>query len=86
MSWKYYPKEFSSYEEYVEYLKEKGLALEAPEADSRPRKGLVDIEKACEWLENNMHDYFDGDNEFAVCDCFLTKENFIEEFRKAMEE
>lgn len=31
MSWKYYPKEFSSYDEYVEYLKEKGFALEAPE-------------------------------------------------------
>lgn len=31
MSWEYYPKEFSSYEEYVKYLKEKGFALEAPE-------------------------------------------------------
>lgn len=30
MSWEYYPKEFSSYEEYVKYLKEKGFALEAP--------------------------------------------------------
>lgn len=27
----YYPDRFSSYEEYVKYLKEKGLALEAPE-------------------------------------------------------
>ena len=31
MSWKYYPKEFSSYKEYVKYLKKKGLALSAPE-------------------------------------------------------
>ena len=31
MSWDYYPKEFSSYEEYVKYLKEKGFALEAPD-------------------------------------------------------
>jgi hypothetical protein len=30
MSLKYYPKEFSSYEEYVKYLKEKGLALDVP--------------------------------------------------------
>ena len=44
------------------------------------------LEKACEWLENNMFDYFDGGNEFAVCDCFLTKENFIEQFKNAMEE
>lgn len=29
--YKYFPSEFSSYEDYVEYLKEKGLALEAPE-------------------------------------------------------
>lgn len=31
MSWYFYPEDrFSSYEEYVKYLKEKGLALEAP--------------------------------------------------------
>jgi len=29
MSYKYFPIEFSSYEEYIKYLKEKGLALEA---------------------------------------------------------
>lgn len=32
LSWNFYPDDrFSSYEEYVKYLKEKGLALEAPE-------------------------------------------------------
>ena len=30
-SWNFYPENFSSYEEYVDYLKEKGLAFEAPE-------------------------------------------------------
>ena len=30
-SWHFYPDNFSSYEDYVKYLKEKGLALEAPE-------------------------------------------------------
>ena len=30
-SWNYYPKEFSSYEEYVSYLKDNGLAYEVPE-------------------------------------------------------
>lgn len=29
--WHFYPDNFSSYEDYVKYLKEKGLALEAPE-------------------------------------------------------
>lgn len=28
-------------------------------ADSRPRKGLVDIEKACEWLKDNANEYLD---------------------------
>ena len=31
MSYKYFPIEFSSYEDYVKYLKEKGLAIEAQE-------------------------------------------------------
>lgn len=31
MSSKYYPKEFSSYEEYVKHLKEKRLTLEGKE-------------------------------------------------------
>lgn len=30
MSWYYYPNNFSSYEEYVKYLIEKGFAFEAP--------------------------------------------------------
>ena len=41
MSWKYYPKEFSSYEEYVKYLKEKGLALESPEGMYNTKTGIV---------------------------------------------
>ena len=28
MSYKYFPNEFSSYEDYIKYLKEKGLAIE----------------------------------------------------------
>ena len=31
MSYKYFPIEFSSYEDYVEYLKEKGLAIDVRE-------------------------------------------------------
>ena len=31
MAYRYFPIEFSSYEDYVKYLKEKGLALEAPD-------------------------------------------------------
>lgn len=31
MPYKYFPIEFSSYEDYVKYLKEKGFAIEVPE-------------------------------------------------------
>ncbi len=31
MSYRYFPIEFSSYEDYVKYLKEKGFALEVTE-------------------------------------------------------
>jgi hypothetical protein len=31
MSYKYFPIEFSSYEDYVKYLKEKGFAIEVNE-------------------------------------------------------
>lgn len=30
-SWNFYPDNFSSYEDYVKYLKEKGFAFDAPE-------------------------------------------------------
>lgn len=33
-SWKFYPDRFSSYEEYVAYLKNKGFALDAPSGTS----------------------------------------------------
>jgi len=31
MCYKYFPIEFSSYEDYIKYLKEKGFAVEVPE-------------------------------------------------------
>lgn len=34
MSYKYFPANFSSYEDYAEYLKKKGFAFEAPEGNN----------------------------------------------------
>ena len=34
MSYKYFPIEFSSYEDYVKYLKEKGFAIEVTEENN----------------------------------------------------
>ena len=42
------------------------------------------IERACDWIEKNMHDYYDGVDEFAVCNEFLKTDEFIENFKKAM--
>jgi len=53
-------------------------------ADQHPRKGLVDIEKACKWIEENIYDYYttgDGGDEFE--EYF---DQMIDDFRKAMEE
>lgn len=44
-------------------------------ADSHPRKGLVDIDKVCEWLIENCPTN-DG------CELYV----FIKDFQKAMEE
>ena len=39
MSWYFYPEDrFSSYEEYVKYLKEKGLAFDAPEGRHKTKQ------------------------------------------------
>ena len=53
-------------------------------ADSRPRKGLVDIEKACKWLKDNIHDYYttgDGGDEFEGW-----FDDMFEDFKRAIEE
>ena len=41
MSWYFYPDRFSSYEDYVIYLKEKGLAFEAPEGMYNKQKIIL---------------------------------------------
>ncbi len=40
MPYKYFPSEFSSYEDYIKYLKEKGFAIEAPEGMYKTALGI----------------------------------------------
>ena len=62
---------------------EKSLILAAMEwADIHPRKGLVDIDKACEWIKENIDHYIgfyldDGDTYLDT--------PFFGAFREAME-
>ena len=52
MCWKFYPSDrFSSYEEYIEYLKNKGFAVEAPQNMSKKKTNLKKT-------VSNNYDYF----------------------------
>lgn len=54
MSWNFYPQEFSSYEEYVNYLKENNLAFDAPE------KQVMEIPKTKEIKLCNAERFCEG--------------------------
>ena len=61
--------------EYERGLKE-GFVKGAKWADANPKKGMVNIDQACEWLESAIRPYA-GYNDTV---------DIIESFRKAMEE
>jgi len=42
------------------------------------------MEKALDYIENNIYDHYDGDNEYGVCGGFVKKEEFIDGFRNFM--
>ncbi len=50
-------------------------------SDEHPRKGLVDIDKACEWLKKNIHNYL-----HITGGGYWFDKGVILDLRKAMEE
>ena len=52
-------------------------------ADQHPRKGLVDIEKVCDFIEENIDNYLYINRDWNAPQI---KSNFIEDLRKAMED
>ena len=42
------------------------------------------IEKALDYIENNIYDHYDGDNEYGICGGYVKKEGFIKNFKKYM--
>ena len=42
------------------------------------------IEKALDYIENNIYDHYDGDNEYGICDGYVKKEEFIKNFKDYM--
>lgn len=42
------------------------------------------IEKALDYIENNIYDHYDGDNEYGICGGYVKKEEFIKNFKDYM--
>ena len=55
-----------------------GILIGAKWSDENPKERLVSIDKACRWLKENANPVFYNGNGW-------TTEEFIENFRKAME-
>ena len=72
MPYRYFPIEFSSYEDYVEYLKEKGFAIEAPEEIYITYKGygVFDDDAATERTS-------DSQIEYVRKDAFINKKDLV---------
>lgn len=95
-------------EQIKEYLKERNIPMDSLEAnsiiegiewaDEHPKEGLISIDKACEWLEDNLFDHAQDEEEveiewdpsittnLIVCDYFNSIDDCINDFRKTMEE
>ena len=52
-------------------------------ADEHPKQGLISIDKACEWLQENTVKDFDNKNLTMLFGSII---DMITDFRKAMEE
>ena len=47
------------------------------------RKDVL-IKKALDYIENNIYDHYDGDNEYGICGGYVKKEEFIKNFKDYM--
>lgn len=74
------------------YMKEIAYAMfcfGAKWADEHPKKGLVSIDKACEWLRRNYTNYMIQDlSKYVedVCSFDIFSDSLVDDFCKAMEE
>ena len=95
-------------EKIRQYLKERNIPIDSLEAnsiieginwaDKHPKEGFISIDKACNWLEDNLFDHAQDAEELEiewdpsittnliVCDYFNSIDDCINDFRKAMEE
>ena len=43
------------------------------------------IEKVLDYIDNNIYDHYDGDNEYGICGGYVKKEEFIKNLKDYME-
>lgn len=89
-SWHFYPDEFSSYEEYVKYLKEKGFAFDAPEGKYKEEKQMKAPE-APDKICVSPDQIFDYDLEIQEvghngAEEYIRKKSLLEKLEKAAAE
>ena len=75
-----------NYGSYIEGYEE-GFIHGAKWADENPKKGLVDIDKVCKYLDNVLYEVVSGISGLPDIMSIenTTMEDFIKNFRKAME-
>ena len=80
-----YTKDYDDEGKEVYNVAAEAACLEMAEwIDEHPRKGLVDIDKACEWLLDNVYGYIEESNNFSGGYTFDFN-SFLNDFRKSME-
>ena len=98
-SWHFYPDNFSSYEEYVKYLKEKGLAFDAPEGIYKEEKQMkaleaydkiyLSVEKGEDWAHAMWSQKNPEEQKFSKFDEheeYIRKKSLLEKLEKAAAE
>ena len=66
-----------------------GIIIGAKWADEHPKEKMINLDKACKWLEMHYTNYMIQDlSKYIedVCSFDIFSDSFIEDFRKAMEE
>lgn len=89
-----YAKSCYANDDYESYAAQEDIAHACIDAinwaDEHPRKGLVDIDKVCEWLKDNLPNWVESYKEFKIiedlCNAMMDENTPIIDEKKTMEE
>lgn len=57
------------------------FAIESNGKDVEYTRTDTIIEKVLDYIENNIYDHYDGDNEYGICGGYVKKEEFIKNLK-----